>query len=384
MITIKKIDRATSIYEWNSTLNSGVDEILELGVRKASDWGMETNQASRILISWNKHTNNYNSASVRLFAANVENQIGDYSTAIQANQIKESWVEGTDKYFSSPQVPSNGGGVSWANRLVTIPHNMGAADEATLRAAGTTQSYQYQSSAPGPIFYTGSNSGSTEIQYPSSTSYKDADKWDLTIDVTVLQGIITESGETVHGESDINGLMIMHTPTAEKGDLVTTFAGPKRFFSNDTNTIYQPRLELKYNDYTWSTSKQTIGSVQATVYYKGNSGKYDSRSTIRLRPVVRESFPTASYSTSPQADNIKTFTEARSIYSIVDVKTDEEIIGFDDTFTKVSADGEGMYFDLPLEGFPKDRIYRPIIKVYNRVAEGSIEFFDSKDHFEVV
>ena len=50
----------------------------------------------------------------------------------------------------------------------------------------------------------------------------------------------------------------------------------------------------------------------------------------------------------------------------------------------MSADEEGMYFDLPLEGFPKDRIYRPIIKVYDRVAEGSIEFFDSKDHFEVV
>ena len=241
-----------------------------------------------------------------------------------------------------------------------------------------TQSFQYDSASPGPLFFTGSNSGSVEVKYPSNIYSKESDKWDLTMDVTVLQGLITASAV-----DKFSGIMLMHRPVIEKSELSVS-AGPKKFFSNDTNTVYQPRLELKYDDYSWSTGKKVIGSDQSTVYYRGNSGKYDNRSTVRFRPVVRESFPTASYSTSTQADTIKTFSAARSMYAIVDVITDEEIIGYDMTFTRVSADNDGMYFDVPLEGFSKGRLYRPVIKVLDRVAEGAVEFFDSKTHFEVV
>jgi len=378
MITIKKIERATSIYEWNEHLNSGADPILELGVRNKDNWGMATNQASRILIDIRPHTDNYNSASLKLFAANVEDESNRSSAVtIQANRLYESWTEGTEKYFDSPQKTNQTTGVTWKSRAVAITHNIFGTSEATLRAAGLTQSYQYQESSKGPVYYTGSNSGSAESGYPSNIYYHDADQYDMTFDITTYYGLVTESSGT-----NMNGLMIMHTPNDEEHGAI--FVGSKKFFSNDTHTVYQPRLELKYDDYSWSSTNKVIGTDQATVYYRGNSGKYDSRSTVRFRPVVRESFPTASYSTSPQADTIKTFTSARSYYSIVDVRTDEEILGYDDIFTKVCADSEGMYFDVPLEGFPKDRIYKPVIKVVDRIAEGGVEYFDSKDHFEVV
>ena len=40
MITIVKLKKNNTLYEWNDALNSGKDEILELAKREASEWGL--------------------------------------------------------------------------------------------------------------------------------------------------------------------------------------------------------------------------------------------------------------------------------------------------------------------------------------------------------
>ncbi len=362
MITVKKINKATSIYEWNKDLNSGKDEQLELTVRNATDWGMTTNQASRIILGIAKYTDSYHSASIRLFASNVEGHKSAFNAIV--SPVKDSWEEGYGKYYDNPITSTDG--ATW--RYSSLSSQTAWTDPTA--ADGEASSSQYV--IGGTTYLTGSNSGSTTYQTTTEGVDHDSSLFDVNFDITNYYNLVT-------GSLMENGLVIKISNEAS-----TSTFGSMKYFSNNTNTIYYPRLELKYDDYTWSTSQTTIGTEQATVYYKGNSGKYDKKSTVRFRPVVRETFPTASYGTASVADTIRTFTAAKAVYSIIDEKTDEEIIRFDDTFTRVCADSSGMYFDVKMNSFEIGRIYKPVIRVVDRVTTNNYEYFDNKDYFEVV
>ena len=49
-------------------------------------------------------------------------------------------------------------------------------------------------------------------------------------------------------------------------------------------------------------------------------------------------------------------------WRLIDPYTKEELIPFDDVGTKLSADGEGMYFDLYMNGLEPERFYKILIK----------------------
>ena len=368
---------STTIYEWNRDLNAGADEILELTVRSSADWGKSTNQASRLLINpeWGTDSKySFDSASLRLFAANVEG-IGNRTSAqmkIDFHPLKDGFGEGTGRYFDNPvisDVPSLG--TTWASRLP------GVVGWSTPIPASGHQSSANDGKGGGGVWYSGSNSGSVTVDMnETGYAFEDSETWD--VDVNITKYLPVPSNSVVPGNNKYG--FIAKWTNESVADLPAI-----KFFSNRTNTIYAPRVEYKKDDYTWSTSKPTIGTGQATVYYKGNSGKYDKNSLIRFRPVVRETFPTASYETSSVADTIKTFSQGRACYAIVDVKTDEEFIRFDDTFTRISADSDGMYFDVYADSLYKGRLYKPVIRVQARVgADESYEYFDNKDYFEVV
>jgi len=362
---------ATTIYEWNKDLNAGADEVLELAIRSSTDWGKSTNEVSRILIRphWAEDSKySFATASLRLFAANVEgSQVKDVSSnnAISIHPLRNNFVQGTGRYFDNPVI-SDVLGTTWNERFTDMQWST---PDPSLGHASSSLSV----GDGGGVWYTGSNSGSTTFDFEDKGRHE-SDKYDMNVDIS--QYLTNVSNSLL----DNHGLIIKFT--SEGG---TALLPQYKFFSDDTNTIYAPRIEYKTDDYTWSTTKPTIGTGHATVYYKGNSGKYDRNSWIRFRPVVRETFPTASYATSSVADTIKTFSQGRACYAIVDVKTEEEFISFDDTFTRVSADNDGMYFDIYADSLYKGRLYKLVLRVNGRVgAEGTYEYFDNKDYFEVV
>jgi len=57
-------------------------------------------------------------------------------------------------------------------------------------------------------------------------------------------------------------------------------------------------------------------------------------------------------------------------WSVVDSNTQQTIIPFDQTYTKLSADGAGMYFDLHMMDLPKEVPLAIKIKVYENVTGG--------------
>ena len=70
-----------------------------------------------------------------------------------------------------------------------------------------------------------------------------------------------------------------------------------------------------------------------------------------------------------------------SYYSLRDAITDEVVIPFDTSYTKLSADGEGMYFDLWMEGLQPERYYTLQFRIDSN--EG-INIYDEDYHFKVV
>ena len=82
------------------------------------------------------------------------------------------------------------------------------------------------------------------------------------------------------------------------------------------------------------------------------------------------------YVTSSNYLNIGYFTTA-SYYSIRDAHTEEIIIPFDNEFTKLSADTNGMYFKLFMNGLQPERYYRLEYRIQSGSGvEETDQFFD--------
>ena len=95
---------------------------------------------------------------------------------------------------------------------------------------------------------------------------------------------------------------------------------------------------------------------------------------------VRDKYPNRTFVTSSNYLNVGYFTTA-SYYSIRDAHTEEVIIPFDDNFTKLSADTDGMYFKIFMNGLQPERYYRVLFKHIN--DDGTI-IYDDDYYFKVV
>ena len=67
--------------------------------------------------------------------------------------------------------------------------------------------------------------------------------------------------------------------------------------------------------------------------------------------------------------------------SIRDAYSEEEIIPFDDNFTKMSADAEGMYFKIYMKGLQPERYYRLLFK---HVNNDGTTIYDDNYIFKVI
>ena len=70
-----------------------------------------------------------------------------------------------------------------------------------------------------------------------------------------------------------------------------------------------------------------------------------------------------------------------SYWAIQDLDTNEYIIDFDTTYTKLSCDPSGSYFDLYMSGLQPQRYYKVLIKTE---LDGSTIIFDDQYYFKVI
>lgn len=358
------VEKDTTLYSDYDTLNSGMDPILEL-TKNVSLYYESQSSAARILIKFanddmTEVVNNYigtssYSSSLKLYLADSTGLPTDYT--VEAFPVSGTWDMGTGRFGDSPV---NTDGTSWKY----MKSNSTAPWKLASFSTGVTASYT-ATNVGGGTWYR--NSGSSQ----SFGVYIDKD---LNIDVTnAVKAFIT-------GSIPNEGFIIKLSGSVEF-DEAYTFS--LNYFGRDTNTVYPPVLEFKWDDSRYVTSGSSISLVSSQdvrVSLSNNKGEYNQNEIQRFRLNVRDQFPVRTYATSSIYTTQK-YLPSSSYYSIKDVKSDNTIIDFDNNFTKISADTQGNYFDIYMYGLEPERFYKILIKT---IINGSTSILDNKYFFKVL
>ena len=153
-----------------------------------------------------------------------------------------------------------------------------------------------------------------------------------------------------------------------------------KYFSVDTHTIYPPKLAFKWDDSVHSKQSSAKQSGELNVSLYRNQEEYNQNAEAIFRVHVRDKYPIRQFASSSNFLNAGYFTTS-SFYSVRDADTEEEIIPFDNNFTKLSADDEGMFFKIFMNGLQPERYYRILFKHTNN--EGT-RIYDNNYHFKVI
>ena len=341
------------------TGNTGKDEIVEIGGYYDISG---TGQANRILVKYSNDDINTAIATIggAGYSASLGMYLADASTlpsnvTIHLNAISQSWDNGTGKFGDTP---INTSGVSWIYRQT------GEAGAWTTSgySAGSTGSYRSQ--VGGGTWYT---------SYETTQSFSiNSATYDLTLPATrLVQSIVNATNPN-------DGFIIRLQPDLEFN---TTSSIRLKYFGADTNTIYPPYLEFKWDDSSYVTGSLTVLSNGiSTINLTNNRGKYTDVGKQRFRVSARPKYPVRSFTTS-SAYLTNYALPSASYWGLKDEYTEEMVVDFDTTFTKVSCDSNGAFFDVYMDGLQPERYYRILIKT---TLDGSTTVVDNQNIFKVV
>ena len=367
-----------TLYEGEATqsVNTGLDPILE--VRKDMNDNATVINVSRALVKFNLL---YISASVQngLIPKTAKYYLNLYdagssdlpsSQTLYAYPVSQSWTMGDGTYHDNPQITE---GVSWRYRH--------GENDGTQWISGSNNT--------GGTWVSGSYAaGTRNFTCSSSLEYETTD---IRMDVSDIVHAWIYSGSSYANE----GFMVKRSGSVgntDSGSGVTegdsTQYGQLKFFSRDTSTIYPPKLEVVWDDHSWSTGSLaplTGSALEDTViYFKGLRPEYKQNSKIKFRLVGRERYPKKTYSTTAAEVAVKylpsgsQFIEHGTYYSIKDAVTEDVIVPFG-TGSIVSCDTESNFFNVWMNGFQPERYYKFEIKVVTGSASSATQIVNTYD-----
>jgi hypothetical protein len=354
-------EKSATLYSYYPTLNSGLDEILELSTYKTIT---DTREVSRPIIKFpqseildvinNKVSGAAYSASLRLSLANASQIPLDYT--IFCHPLAADWNIGSGRFSNSPITTD---GASWQ-----FKDQLSGSAWFTTFPAGTTGSYT-GSNIGGGLWWTGS-------LYQSTQSFNHVDSLD--IDLNVTNTVVAWSGSVFSNY----GFILKHSSSLE---FTTASNFELKYFSGNTHTIYPPCLEIRWNDWIYNTgSLSVVTSPNIVATLANNQSEYQQGSIQRFRVNVRDRYPARAF----QATSVYLVNKAlptASYYQIKDLDTEEIVVDYDTTYTKISCDPTGMYFDVYMNGLEPERYYQILIKT---TITGTTLVLNDNYYFKVI
>ena len=237
------------------------------------------------------------------------------------------------------------------------------------------------SAAGGGNWYTGSNVGLDVIQERVFT-YGQGIDLDVDVTDTVKTWYTNSLASNTKGFSN-NGFLVKQSSSREfinNKNFEATF----RYFSVDTNTIYPPALNLKWNDYNFATgsvNQSVLATQESFVNIYNNAGTYYSESVARMRISAIPKYPDIVFQTASLYTNNHYLPYTSSFYAIKDTDTNMYVVPFSDPYTKISADETSSYFDIYMAGLEPERYYTILIK---STVGGTVKVFDEDIMFKVI
>ena len=371
-------------------LNTGLDEILQLG-QELSSIG-DIYYPTRILIKFKdseinntidtKVKNNPFTASLKLFQSEHSEITLDQNIEAYPVFALESygWNNGTGRVFNSPQTLN---GVSWKFKDNATLQDDWVEDPYAEDLPEDTVSIWYDHTTGSYFDIPGGGTWYTGSGFEVSQSYTYNEVLDLELDVTSpIQKFYNRSKlEYSYPDGIPNNGFLLKRPDNEE---FTEFNyGILNYFGVDTHTIYPPILDISWDDSNYDTNFATGDKIKTTgecyVTLRNNKEKYHKDEEPKFRLNVRELYPTRKFVTSSNYLDVNYFT-SKSFYSLVDYATEETVIPFGPT-SKLSADKEGMYFKLYMNGLQEERYYKLLFKHEN---DDGITVYDENYYFKVV
>ena len=316
--------------------NVGQDEVLEL---KKVFFDRAFHFPTRVLLQFDTdEIENYISSSVlphdyklnlRLYETEGTSGLTE-EYKVAAYPLSESWDEGVGKESDEPKTTD---GCSWKFRKNTE----GASEIEWVTPGGTYIS-------------------TDEVSQSFSSESPD-----INMDITTI------SKKWFSGDNTNYGLILRFSGSKETSS--GSFEDVK-FFSRQTNTIYSPKIELKWDDHLPATGSNT-GSL-TSLDISGNSENYmypihfreayKENETVKFRFGARKRYIQKSFTTSVQSVSGSFIPHGSGSYSIIDMATNESVVPFS-AYTTMSCDTTSNYFKQDLNAFEPNRAYKILIKV---------------------
>jgi hypothetical protein len=342
-----------TVYLQQPNQNTGFDEILEIskvyyGNVKDVSHALLKFEVGYISKSISEQSIKLDTANLILKETKSEEIPLEYT--IYANPIFGNWEMGTGTRFDNITTA----GVTWNYRegdskLEWIENGF---------EANTTASINDGS---GGTWYT--NYGSSQ-----SFNYQTAD-----INMNV-KSILTA---WMSGSIQNNGIILKYS-TEKESD--TQDYGILKFFSKETNTIYQPKIQIAWDDQIFATaSLSALTANDIKVGVTNLKKEYKVGGEVKLKIFGRELYPLKTFTNTFSYETVK-YLPQTTYYQIKDVNSDDVIIPFSD-YSKVSCDETGNYIKINFSNWEAGRTYKIEFKVDN---DGDVQYFDNDTTFSLI
>ena len=387
----------TTLYSEYSTMNTGLDAILEVSNKLGLDGSPEV---ARYLVQFDQTEiedifyNNVSGSQYDIYLKNfiAEAQGLNQDTSLEILPIAQNWNNGTGYYLDNPKETD---GASWGY--------------SNYNGSGPWLPTGFYSGSAGCIYYTSSYSTTYGGSGGGNWFFDTGGSLYVVVNYVVPNYIANPAPYTGSANSSF-GLRSVKDIEANVSDIVdhwlndvipnhgfivkltgsqefntSQYVQPTfKYYSVDTNTIYPPCLEFRWRDYKTVLTGSATGSIVNTVDLKmslaENPGTFFPESVNKFYVNVSPLYPTRTYQTASMFTNLN-YLPTSSYYAIKDLDTNEYVVNFDNNYTQISSDTNGSYFKVYMSGLEPERYYKVLIKT---IINGSTIIFDDNYYFKVI
>lgn len=394
-------DKDATLYSLFPNMNTGLDPIVEATITQFSAFGNPQPQSSRFLVHFNPEeidyvledlvkvgtgaisqskflNNNYWKTELQCYIATATGlEVNPTGTVLYVYPVSGAWAMGSGQYLDDP-ISTNGTSWYWQDYSGSkLWATQNYAPYSTGSYTGSNPTNNINGYAGGGTWWTGStvawfNTNTYPISASQAFNYKYNN--DLQVNVTnIIRAQYT-------GAISSDGFIIKQSPEFVQN---INYQPELKYFSVDTSTIYPPQLSFYWDDYVFNTGSSNLtilNQLPARISLGQNPGVFFSQSINIFRINAAPEYPAQVWQTaSLYTQNYYLPTE--SYYSIKDLDTNEVIVDFDRTYTKLSADSTSSYFKLYMNGLQPERYYKVLIQT---TINGSTIVYDDNYYFKVV